>query len=129
MRMLLDTHTFYWMVDHPENLGKQARELIEDSANELFLSAATVWEISTKHHIGKFPAGDLLLGNLSRLLDQLKLQTLDMTIEHAAIAGSLDWAHRDPFDRMLAAQCIAENLVLVSKDSAFASLDALKMAW
>ena len=129
MRILLDTHTFYWMVNHPENLGKQARELIEDPANELFLSAATVWEISTKHRIGKFPAGDLLLVNLNRLLDKLKIQTLDMTFEHAAVSGALDWAHRDPFDRMLAAQCITENLVLASKDSAFASLDVLNVVW
>lgn len=129
MRILLDTHTFYWMVDHPENLGKNARELIEDSTNELFLSAATIWEISTKHRIGKFPAGDILLANLSKLIEKLKLQTLDMTIEHASISGSLDWLHRDPFDRMLAAQCIAENLALASKDSAFADLDTIKIIW
>lgn len=129
MRILLDTHTFYWMVDHPENLGKEVRGLIENPANELFLSAATIWEISTKHRIGKFPAGDILLANLNKLTQRLKLQTLDIFIEHASISGSLDWAHRDPFDRMLAAQCIAENLVLASKDSAFGSLDAIKMVW
>jgi PIN domain nuclease of toxin-antitoxin system len=117
------------MVDHPENLGKQARQLVEDPANELYLSAATIWEISTKHRIGKFPAGDILIANLSKLLQKLKLQTLDMSIEHASISGSLDWAHRDPFDRMLAAQCIAENLVLISKDSAFDDLDTVKVIW
>jgi PIN domain nuclease of toxin-antitoxin system len=129
MRILLDTHTFYWMVDHPENLGKRARQLIEDPTNELYLSAATIWEISTKHHIGKFPAGDILIANLRKLLDKLKLQTLDMTIEHASISGSLDWAHRDPFDRMLAAQCIAEGLTLASKDSTFADLNAIEVVW
>jgi PIN domain nuclease of toxin-antitoxin system len=117
------------MVDHPENLGKKARRLIEDSANEIYLSAATIWEISTKHRIGKFPAGDILIANLRKLLEKLKLQTLDITIEHASISGSLDWNHRDPFDRMLAAQCITENLVLASKDSAFKSLDAIEIVW
>jgi PIN domain nuclease of toxin-antitoxin system len=117
------------MVDHPENLGKKARRLIEDPSNEVYLSAASLWEISTKHRIGKFPAGDILIANLRKLLEKLKLQTLDMTIEHASIAGSLDWSHRDPFDRMLAAQCIAENLALASKDKAFESLDAVDVVW
>jgi PIN domain nuclease of toxin-antitoxin system len=129
MRILLDTHAFYWMVDHPENLGKKARRLIEDSANEIYLSAATIWEISTKHRMGKFPAGDILIANLYRLLEKLKLQTLDMTIEQASISGALDWNHRDPFDRMLAAQCITENLVLASKDRVFESLDAIEIVW
>lgn len=129
MRILLDTHTFYWMVDHPENLGATARELIEDTSNELYLSAATIWEISTKHRIGKFPAGDLLLANLNKLIEKLKLQTLDMTIEHAAISGALDWSHRDPFDRMLAAQCITENLALASKDKVFLDLDSVTVIW
>lgn len=129
MRILLDTHTFYWMVDHPENLGKQARRLIENSANEIYLSVASIWEISTKHRIGKFPAGDILIANLHKLLEKLKLQTLDITIEHAAISGSLDWSHRDPFDRMLVAQCITEKMTLASKDSAFENLDAIKVVW
>jgi PIN domain nuclease of toxin-antitoxin system len=129
MRALLDTHTFYWMVSHPENLGAAARVAIEEPSNELLLSAASLWEIATKHRSGKFPSGGLLLDNLDVLTDRLKIQTLSVSPKHAIIAGSMDWGHKDPFDRMLAAQCITEDMVLISKDSAFESLESVKLLW
>jgi PIN domain nuclease of toxin-antitoxin system len=111
------------MASDYHKLGPVARAALEDARNELYLSAASLWEVSTKHRIGKFPAGGILMENLSILTQRLKVQTLAISVEHAITAGSLTWDHRDPFDRMLAAQCIIENMALASKDSAFASLN------
>lgn len=129
MRLLLDTHTFYWMVSHPERLGAAALESLEDNSNELFLSAASLWEIATKHRIGKFPAGAVLISSLRTLLTEMKIQPLSISMEHATVAGSLEWEHRDPFDRMIAAQCIVEKLTLVSKDDAFRDVSAISLIW
>ncbi|MDR0351001.1 MAG: type II toxin-antitoxin system VapC family toxin [Coriobacteriales bacterium] len=129
MRLLVDTHTFYWMVDHAENLGEGARSVLEDASNELYLSAATLWEIATKHRIGKFPAGALLIGNLHRLVDKLGLKELPISFEHAITSGSLEWEHRDPFDRMLAAQCVIEDLRLVTRDEVFETLEPVRTIW
>jgi PIN domain nuclease of toxin-antitoxin system len=110
------------MASDYHKLGPVARAALEDARNELYLSAASLWEVSTKHRIGKFPAGGILMESLGILTQKLKVQTLAISVEHAITAGSLAWNHRDPFDRMLAAQCIIENMALASKDSAFASL-------
>jgi PIN domain nuclease of toxin-antitoxin system len=129
MRILLDTHTFYWAVGRKWELGTTALAALEDHDNELFLSAASLWEISTKYHIGKFPEGSMLLSNLDRNLNRMRVQTLAVTPEHAILAGLLEWSHRDPFDRMLAAQGIAEKLVLASRDRVFKTLEGLETIW
>jgi PIN domain nuclease of toxin-antitoxin system len=126
VRLLLDTHVVLWALRDPARLGPEAGVLIRDRANELFVSAATPWEIATKHRIGKLDdAGPLLLA-WSQYLDRLGASELPISSAHALAAGQLDWGHRDPFDRMLAAQSVLDSLVLVTADTVFRSLPAVR---
>lgn len=87
---------------------------------ELLLSAVVPWEIATKFRIGKWAGGGAILANLGEAIEAKRLTPLPITLVHAAEAGLLPWAHRDPFDRLLAAQAALENAVLVSADPVFA---------
>jgi PIN domain nuclease of toxin-antitoxin system len=86
----------------------------------VFVSAASAWEISTKHRLGKLDAS-ALVGKMGSVLASQSFETLDITLDHAERAGSLPGEHRDPFDRMLIAQAQAENLTLVSSETVFDS--------
>lgn len=94
------------------------------------VSAASAWEITTKHRLGRLPGGDaLFLAGYARNIARLGAERLPITDEHAIVSGALDWPHRDPFDRMLAAQAMVETLVLVTNDVAFANLPGLRTVW
>ncbi len=93
------------------------------------MSAASAWEISTKQRIGKLPHADALVGGYARHLDRLGAERLPIDETHALLAGSLQWDHRDPFDRMLAAQAMVESLTLLSSDDAFSRLAGLAVQW
>ena len=118
MRVLIDTHTFLWMVAAPEKLSSRANSVCV--AEDLVLSVASVWEISIKNHIGRLElpasAGDYI----SRQVRNGGISILPIHFRHAVAAGELPSAHKDPFDRMIAAQCLDENLPCVTKDSYFA---------
>ena len=118
MELLLDTHALLWWLAGDRRLPAAARRAIENDNHTIFVSAASAWEISTKHRLGKLDAG-AVVGRLSVLLASQGFEPLDMTVGHAERAGALPGAHRDPFDRMLAAQAQAENLTIVSYDGAF----------
>jgi PIN domain nuclease of toxin-antitoxin system len=118
MRLLLDTHALLWWLAGDRKLSAAARSAIGDEENIVFVSAASAWEISTKHRLAKLDAG-ALIGEIASVLAEQDLQTLDITVDHAERAGLLPGEHRDPFDRMLIAQAQAENLTLVSKETAF----------
>ncbi|TFH20658.1 MAG: type II toxin-antitoxin system VapC family toxin [Acidimicrobiales bacterium] len=119
MKLLLDTHVFVWASTDDPQLGGMARELITDPANPLLVSAASAWEMSIKAASGKWPAADTMIDGIHDAIHALGASTLPIEIEHAVRAGRLDWAHRDPFDRMLAAQAICEGATLVTADRAF----------
>jgi len=127
--VLLDTHAFVWAIGAPSRLGAAAVELIEDATNELMVSAATAWELSTKVRLGKFPEAEPIVANYQSIVKRLGASDMPVTGDHALAAGTLSWRHRDPFDRMLAAQAIRENAVLVSKDPAFQHLAGLILRW
>ncbi|HET8898960.1 MAG TPA: type II toxin-antitoxin system VapC family toxin [Rhodanobacteraceae bacterium] len=118
MRLLLDTHAFLWAVAEFGGLSSLARKSIQDSRNELFVSAACAWEIATKFRIGKLPGALPILQGFGAILHRLQAVDLPVTREHALRAGSYKHEHRDPFDRMLVAQAEIEALTLVSKDRA-----------
>lgn len=119
MRLLLDTHTLLWWAGGSSRLPRRAREAIADDGNAVMVSAASAWEIATKHHLGKLAApGPLADGMLDYLADQEFLE-LGITVRHAQRAGALPGWHRDPFDRMLVAQAQLEDLTLVSNESLF----------
>ncbi len=127
IRVLLDTHTLiWWLTDHPE-LSQRARELIRTVDNTVFVSRASAWEIATKHRIGKLPGGEAVAQNLAELLQLERMDVLSVGLEHALLAGRLEHAHRDPFDRMLAAQSLLENLPIISRDEALSNLGAARV--
>jgi len=121
MRLLLDTHAFLWWLDGNRRLPKRARALISEEANIIFVSAASAWEISTKSRLGKLPGAIDVAADLTRIITAQAFTPLDITILHAQRAGHLPGDHRDPFDRMLAAQAQIEDLPIISNDEAFAN--------
>ena len=127
--VLLDTHAFVWAVSAPTRLGDDAIELIRDATNELLVSTATAWELGTKVRLGKFPEAEPIVSNYHSIVKRLGAIDMPVTGNQALAAGSLKWNHRDPFDRMLAAQAMGENAVLVSKDRAFQQVAGLKLRW
>ena len=119
MRLLLDTHAFLWWIAESSRLSARVRGLIAERDNPVFVSAASAWEIATKQRIGKLPeADDLALDVVGMIADQ-GFEELSITVADAERSGRLPGPHRDPFDRMLAAQAIERNLTLVSKDPVF----------
>ena len=128
MRILLDTHTFLWWLDGDRRLSARGRRLIANAATEVFVSAASAWEISIKAAAGKLPGAVDVAGDVVGCMESQGFRPLDITIRHAQRAGSLPPVHRDPFDRMLAAQALAEGLPLLSNDTAFDAY-AVRRIW
>lgn len=126
---LLDTHTIVWALTEPDRLGPSAREAILDRGNTLLASAASAWEIATKYRLGKLPNAEGFIEGYSAFLDRLGLVRLPILEEHSLLAGRLQWSHRDPFDRMLAAQATLEPVPFLTKDSAFSALPNLRVIW
>lgn len=129
MTYLLDTHALLWALTSPERLGSHARGVVANRASTLTVSAASAWEIATKHRVGKLSQADALIGGYSRHLDRLGVRRLPITEDHSLLSGSLDWGHRDPFDRMLAAQAMIESLTLVTDDAVFGKLPGVRTLW
>jgi len=119
MRLLLDTHVLLWAVLEPQRLSAQQRNALEDSDNELLVSAASAWEIATKWRLGKLSQAAAVVKNYPQVLNGLAATELPISGAVARQAGLLEVEHRDPFDRLLAAQAMAEDLLLASSDLAF----------
>lgn len=119
MRLLLDTHTFLWFIGGSSKLSVAARTLIEDPANERFLSVASLWEMSIKASLGRLklalPFTDLVQGEV--LGNAMELLAIRPT--HLDVLAKLPFHHKDPFDRLIVAQAMAEAMPIVSKDKAF----------
>ncbi len=129
MRLLLDTHAFLWWVFADSNLSRRARTAIEDEVeNQVFVSAASAWEIATKYRIGKLPDAAVVAGNLARTVAEEGFNELSVSVRHAERAGSLVGHHQDPFDRMLIAQAILDDFALVSNERAF-DVYGVKRLW
>ena len=129
VRILLDTHVLLWAVREPAQLSPTARALLNQSDVTVLVSAVSVWEMATKARLGKLPEAEPLLADMHTVVDQLKVTPLAVTHAHAALGGSLSWDHRDPFDRLLAAQSILEEAPLVTADRALAGLPGLSTFW
>ncbi len=129
MTYLLDTHTLLWALTKPSRLGAAASRVIADRRSQVVVSAASAWEIATKHRIGKLPQADAVIGGYARHLDRLGATRLPLTEEHCLLSGGLDWEHRDPFDRMLAAQAMIESMTLITDDPALQGLPGLRTLW
>ena len=127
MRLLLDTHILIWAVLEPQKLSPVLRDALEDSNNQVLVSAATAWEIATKWRIGKLNQAQAIVHNYPQALNGLAAIELPITGAVARQAGLLDVEHRDPFDRLLAAQAIADGLLLASNDPAFRFFAGLEL--
>jgi PIN domain nuclease of toxin-antitoxin system len=119
MRVLIDTHVLLWAITGDKRLSRRAHSILSSFANEVFVSAASAWEIATKHRLGKLPDAGALAGNIAAIIEQLGFHALPISVGHAERAGALPGEHRDPFDCMLIAQSQAENLPLVSNERLF----------
>jgi len=127
VRVLLDTHALLWWLAGDERLSTDARQIIADPANEIFVSAASAWEVATKSRIGKLPGAGPLGVDFAREVRQQGFASLPISLEHAQVAGSLVGDHKDPFDRMLIAQSREEKMALVSNESAFDAFDVQRV--
>jgi PIN domain nuclease of toxin-antitoxin system len=116
MRILLDTHALLWWLSDDPNLSASARRAITDPDNTIFVSAASAWEIATKFAKGKLPTADAIIPNLSQIIAEEGFVHLPITIDHMIRSAFLPGEHRDPFDRILAAQGLVDELVLLSID-------------
>lgn len=128
MRLLLDTPALIWWLLGDPSLSANARAGIADPDNGVFVSAASAWEIATKFRIGKLPQGAALVAKFPEALASQGFDELPITLAHGRAAGSLPGTHRDPFDRMLIAQAMLSDLVLVSNETIF-DLYAVRRLW
>lgn len=129
MRVLLDTHALLWALAEPHRLSPSAADLIRDPANSLLASAASAWEIATKYRLGKLPSAQPIVAGYAAHLSLLRAEELPVRSAHALRAGTLAVDHRDPFDRMLAAQALVEGLPLLTSDPAFGAFPEIQTLW
>lgn len=127
--LLLDTHAFVWAVSEPDRLSGRARETIADRSNHVLVSAASFWEMSIKHHAGRWPEAEPLLAQHRAVVERLGAEHLAITSDDAVRAGGLRWQHTDPFDRVLAAQALNTGAVFVTRDAFFVDLVGLDLLW
>jgi PIN domain nuclease of toxin-antitoxin system len=119
MKLVLDSHVFFWWsVNHP-NLSRAARTVIEDPDNEVYASAVVAWEMATKVRLGKWNEARPVAVSFDDVVIRNGFVPLSISPVHARVAGFLPGRHGDPFDRMLAAQAQVEQMPLVTADPAF----------
>lgn len=126
-RLLLDTHVFLWWVEDSPQLSTAARELMQQLENECFLSVASSWEMAVKASIGKLKLALPIKEYVPQHLAANQFQELPISFRHAARVESLAFHHRDPFDRLLAAQALEEELILISADGIFDRYSVLRI--
>ena len=127
MTILLDSHAFFWWFVNDARLSRPAYAAIERD-QDLYVSAVVAWEVSGKVRSGKWAQAEQLSRTFFQVLLDHNMNALPITLEHAHLAGSMPGAHRDPFDRMLAAQAIVEGMPLVTADPAFRHFD-VQVIW
>lgn len=120
MRYLTDTHALIWFMAGNTRLSPAGRAAFEEDDTEVYVSAASAWEITTKHRHGKLPdVSETMASDVEGTLRARGFTPLPVTMRHAELAGRFDDPHRDPFDRMLIAQALADDLVLISNEALF----------
>ncbi len=115
--MLLDTHALLWATLSPDSLSKKAAGIIADESNVILVSAASAWEIATKVRLGRLPGAETLEKEFLDIMEDAGYTLRSIHPEDALRAGRLTSDHRDPFDRMIAAQALAEDISVISADA------------
>jgi PIN domain nuclease of toxin-antitoxin system len=120
MNLLVDTHAVIWFITDSGNLSSRAKELIQDENNTCWVSIASLWEMAIKYKLNRL---DLRtdLKEVFEIIDNSGFVVLPILVDHILTSTTLEFHHRDPFDRLLIVQGIAENLIIVTKDEAFAN--------
>jgi len=129
VKVLLDTHALLWALTNPALLGDASRVALSDRATDVWVSSVSAWEVATKQRLGKLPGVEAITAGWSRHLRDLGAKELPISSEHALVSGQLKWDHRDPFDRLLAAQSLVESMTLVSRDPQFGSAPGVAVLW
>lgn len=128
MRALLDTHALIWWLFDDPKLPATAREAIRDPNHQILVSPVSAWEIATKHRLGKLPEAGDLPERFDHYVAAARFRELPVSIAHALAAGRLPGPHKDPFDRMLIAQALSEQIEIVSGDRVFPDYGA-RVIW
>ncbi|MCL1820196.1 MAG: type II toxin-antitoxin system VapC family toxin [Oscillospiraceae bacterium] len=129
VKYLLDTHTLLWVVSGNQRLSDAAEKAINDESSLKFVSAVSAYEIMYKYKLGKLQGFENIAANYLDMLKKFGALELPISTDHAHFAGKFEWSHRDPFDRMLAAQTSIENMTLITSDEAFQSLPWVSVLW
>ncbi|MDR3068809.1 MAG: type II toxin-antitoxin system VapC family toxin [Cellulomonas sp.] len=129
MKVLLDTHVLLWAAYEPARLGPTARTVLQVRGNQRFVSVASLWEMGIKRATGKLPEAARILDDVPAFLSLLAATVWPVATAHALLAPTLTWDHKDPFDRMLAAQALVEDVPLMSVDQAFDAVPGLTRLW
>lgn len=127
MRYLLDTHVFLWALGQPARIPSGVLRQLADRRHDLLVSAASAMEVATKVRLGKLESARTLVGTWDARSREIGAAELPITAAHALAAGAMTWEHRDPFDRLLVAQALIENVVLVTTDEAIAAVPGLRL--
>lgn len=128
MRLLLDTHALYWWMIEEKRLSLVARKAMQSRASQIYVSPASAYELAFKHREGMLPKAGALVRNFDSEIAEEGFHPLPVTMEHGRRAGELADNHGDPFDRLLAAQAIVEDMEIVSNDEKLSALGA-KRVW
>lgn len=128
MNYLIDTHVLLWIFHDPDKITKQAMNIIVNTENNLFVSMASIWELSLKISLNKLDLGCSLNYFVKNEIISNSIELLSIDLEHLYLVQQLPFHHRDPFDRLLIAQAKHENLTIISKDSHFRKYD-VKLYW
>ena len=126
MKYLLDTHTFLWFVNDSDEIPEQLFNLLESDV-DLFLSIDSLWEIAIKVNIGKLTWPKLYANFVSEQIKLNDIEILPISLEHLNLISTFPLYHKDPFDRLIIAQSLVENLTVISKDSAFNAYPITKL--
>lgn len=129
MKLLLDTHAMLWWWTAPERLPQHALSLLSDAGTEILASAVSAYEVAYKHRLGKLSLPAALLEQFEQAVSQERWTELPVRFSHCLLAGNFPSDHRDPFDRLLAAQAVVEGAMLVTMDPAFATFPELRTLW
>ncbi len=121
MKVLLDTHAFLWILADDPRLSRRAGEIFRDKSTHVSFSAVSLWEIGIKISLGKLKLREDWHDVIMSELDTSRIKWLPINSEHCRIVSELEFFHRDPFDRMLIAQALHENLSILSRDGKFSS--------
>lgn len=121
MKLLLDTHAFLWFIEGNQNLGLTAKNAIESSTNQRYLSIASLWEIAIKVSIGKLEIGMTLTELVNRQVYGNAIDLLEIQSQHLDTLAALPFHHKDPFDRLILSQGLTENIAIITKDGLFAN--------